>query len=171
MGWKNLSVHHGVDKLVGLLPWPWYFRHRTNESFQPLQWCNPQVWVPSRTKILTTNGGWNYREGFCTFNNCEMRSLHIKTDGVRCEVHLIPRFTFGYVTKTILDIWVVFFPDGVWSIVLAWPWCINSGDSDRNLEVDRLLSASLLPERNVSALQRISKHAYIPGRREYRMRI
>ena len=124
------------------------------------------IWVPCRMKILTTNGGQNYGEGFCMFNNCEMRSLCIKTDGVQCEVHLILRFTFGYVMKTILDIWVVFFPDGIWSIVLTWPWHINSSDLDQNLEEDRLLSASFLPERNVSALQRISKHVYIPRNQE-----
>ena len=38
------------------------------------------------------------------------------------------------------------FPDGVWSVVLAWSRCIDSDDSDWNLGVDDLLAASLIEE-------------------------
>ena len=54
----------------------------------------------------------------------------------------------AYVTETIQGIQVMFLPDIIWSIVLTLPPCINSDDLDWNLEVDRFLSASLIPERN-----------------------
>ncbi len=50
------------------------------------------------------------------------------------------------VMETIQDIWIMLFPDGIWSVVLAWSRCIDSDDSDWNLGVDDLLAVSLIEE-------------------------